>query len=157
MLLPNFVNETSGVPDGSGLFQQDNALCQSAKTVQEWFVEHDEEFKVLSRSQSDWTSMGCTGPTNLIHGGPTSLFAHSEVLQSPCLDVSELFWQHEWDLHDIRQVVSMLWLISELEYRMMCLALLLLCAYRLYSTGNKKQGQKRHSFKRRWKNNSVPL
>ena len=34
-------------PDGSGLFQQDNAPCHSAKIVQEWFEEHDKEFKVL--------------------------------------------------------------------------------------------------------------
>ncbi len=35
------------LPDGSGLFQQDNAPCHTAETVQEWFDEH-EEFKVLT-------------------------------------------------------------------------------------------------------------
>ena len=35
-------------PDGSGLFQQDNAPCHTAKIVQEWFEEHDKEFKVLT-------------------------------------------------------------------------------------------------------------
>ena len=34
-------------PDGSGLFQQDNAPCHTTKIVQEWFEEHDKEFKVL--------------------------------------------------------------------------------------------------------------
>uniref|UniRef100_A0A8P4K6M0 Transposable element Tc1 transposase n=1 Tax=Dicentrarchus labrax TaxID=13489 RepID=A0A8P4K6M0_DICLA len=35
-------------PDGSGLFQQDNVPCHKAKMVQEWFVEHNNEFKVLT-------------------------------------------------------------------------------------------------------------
>jgi len=35
-------------PGGSGLFQQGNAPCHTAHVVQEWFEEHDEEFKVLS-------------------------------------------------------------------------------------------------------------
>ncbi|MCI4375917.1 hypothetical protein PGIGA_G00114930 [Pangasianodon gigas] len=35
-------------PNGSGLFQQDNAPCHTAKIVQEWFEEHDKEFKVLT-------------------------------------------------------------------------------------------------------------
>ncbi len=34
-------------PDGSGLFQQDNAPCHTAEIVQEWFDEHDKEVKVL--------------------------------------------------------------------------------------------------------------
>ncbi|MCJ8744457.1 hypothetical protein PDJAM_G00118960 [Pangasius djambal] len=32
--------------NGSGLFQQDNAPCHTAKNVQERFEEHDKEFKV---------------------------------------------------------------------------------------------------------------
>ncbi|MCI4388573.1 hypothetical protein PGIGA_G00087550 [Pangasianodon gigas] len=35
-------------PNGSGLFQQDNAPCHSAKIVQAWFEEHDKEFRVLT-------------------------------------------------------------------------------------------------------------
>ncbi|KAK3518727.1 hypothetical protein QTP70_009665 [Hemibagrus guttatus] len=35
-------------PDGSGFFQQDNAPCHTAKMVQEWFEDHDKEFKVLT-------------------------------------------------------------------------------------------------------------
>lgn len=35
-------------PDGTGLFQQDNAPCHKAKMVQEWFEEHNNEFKVLT-------------------------------------------------------------------------------------------------------------
>ncbi|KAG5841041.1 hypothetical protein ANANG_G00195380 [Anguilla anguilla] len=34
-------------PGGSGLFQQGNAPCHTAKIVQEWFEEHDKEFMVL--------------------------------------------------------------------------------------------------------------
>lgn len=35
-------------PDGSGFFQQDDVSCHKAKTVQEWFEEHNNEFKVLT-------------------------------------------------------------------------------------------------------------
>ncbi|KAF7659717.1 hypothetical protein LDENG_00294150 [Lucifuga dentata] len=35
-------------PDGSGLFQQDNTPCHTAEIVQEWFEEHDTEFKMLT-------------------------------------------------------------------------------------------------------------
>ena len=34
-------------PDGSGLFQQDNAPCHTAHIVREWFEEHYEVFMVL--------------------------------------------------------------------------------------------------------------
>ena len=34
-------------PDRSGLFQQDNVPCHTSKILQEWFEEHDDEFKVL--------------------------------------------------------------------------------------------------------------
>ena len=34
-------------PDGSGLFQQDNAPCHTTHIVQEWFEEHDAVFTVL--------------------------------------------------------------------------------------------------------------
>ncbi|XP_036448109.1 hemicentin-2-like [Colossoma macropomum] len=35
-------------PYDSGLFQQDNVHYHTAHIIQEWFVKHDEEFKVLS-------------------------------------------------------------------------------------------------------------
>ncbi|KAE8297395.1 Transposable element Tcb1 transposase Transposable element Barney transposase [Larimichthys crocea] len=35
-------------PDGSGLFQQENAPYHKAKVVQEWFEEHNNEFEVLT-------------------------------------------------------------------------------------------------------------
>uniref|UniRef100_A0A8P4G4M8 Transposable element Tcb1 transposase n=1 Tax=Dicentrarchus labrax TaxID=13489 RepID=A0A8P4G4M8_DICLA len=34
--------------DGSGLFQQDNAPCHKAEMVQEWFEEHNNDFRVLT-------------------------------------------------------------------------------------------------------------
>ena len=33
-------------PDGSGLFQQDNAPCHKTKMLQEWFEEHNNQFKL---------------------------------------------------------------------------------------------------------------
>lgn len=65
------------LPDGSGLLQQDNTPCHTAKIVQGCFEEHDREFKVLTwptnslNLNRDWTSIGWPGPTNAIHGGPT--------------------------------------------------------------------------------------
>ncbi|MCI4388645.1 hypothetical protein PGIGA_G00088540 [Pangasianodon gigas] len=35
-------------PNGSDLFQQDNAPCHTVKIVQEWFKEHDKKFKVMT-------------------------------------------------------------------------------------------------------------
>ena len=34
-------------PNGSGLFQQDEAPCHTTHILKEWSVEHDEEFAVL--------------------------------------------------------------------------------------------------------------
>ncbi|KAJ8254683.1 hypothetical protein GJAV_G00196010 [Gymnothorax javanicus] len=34
-------------PDGDGFFQQDGGPCCTAQSVQEWFEEHDAEFKLL--------------------------------------------------------------------------------------------------------------
>ncbi|GBL77197.1 Transposable element Tc1 transposase [Araneus ventricosus] len=35
-------------PTGSGIFQQDNAPCQKARIVLEWFEEHTDEFHLMS-------------------------------------------------------------------------------------------------------------
>lgn len=35
-------------PDGSGYFQQDSTTCCTSDSVQEWFEEHDDEFKELT-------------------------------------------------------------------------------------------------------------
>ncbi|MCJ8732198.1 hypothetical protein PDJAM_G00208470 [Pangasius djambal] len=40
-------------PNGSGLFQQDNATCHTAKLDQEWFEEYGKEFKVLTPNSPD--------------------------------------------------------------------------------------------------------
>ncbi len=37
-------------PDGSSVFQQNNAPCHMAEIVQKWFEEHDKEFKLLTRT-----------------------------------------------------------------------------------------------------------
>ena len=37
---------------------------------------------------------------------------HRTLLAESHHNASELFWQHEGDLHDTMQVISMLWLIS---------------------------------------------
>ena len=39
--------QTPGFPVGIGPFQQDFVPCHTTRVVQEWFEEHDEEFKVL--------------------------------------------------------------------------------------------------------------
>lgn len=44
--------------------------------------------------------------------GEDCLRPHSELLWSPYLNTSKLFWQHEVDLHNIAQVVLMSWLLS---------------------------------------------
>ncbi|KAK3509169.1 hypothetical protein QTP70_020280 [Hemibagrus guttatus] len=51
-------------PDGCGLFQQDNAPCHKAKTVQEWFDEHNNLASKFPRFQSNRASVGCAGQTS---------------------------------------------------------------------------------------------
>ncbi len=34
-------------PSSDGYFQQDNALCQKAQIISDWFLEHDKEFILL--------------------------------------------------------------------------------------------------------------
>lgn len=75
-------------------------------------------------SQSDWASAGC--PTSQIHQGPSSQptgpkgsstwsqTAHNILrgLGMWWLDRTEQLWWQEGDLHNIRKVVLMLWLVS---------------------------------------------
>lgn len=46
------------VPNGSMPLQQDNALCHTAKTAQEW---PEESYKKLMASTWPLASMGCAG------------------------------------------------------------------------------------------------
>ncbi len=73
------------------------------------------------RSQYDWVSMGCAGPTNLIQGGPPCklqdlkdllLMSWCQIQQDRFRGLMELFWQHMGGLHDISQVVLLLWMFS---------------------------------------------
>ncbi len=65
------------------VFLEDSALFQQSgpATLQKLFrnEEHDNEFKVLlwapNSPESDWASIGCAGPTHLIHRGPISQLA----------------------------------------------------------------------------------
>lgn len=62
--------------DGSG-FQQDNEPCHTVGIVQEWFEEHDQEFKVLpwplnSPDLNVNKHVRCAGKISLICGDPTS-------------------------------------------------------------------------------------
>lgn len=67
------------LPDGSGLFQQDNAPCHKAGMVQEWFEEHNSEFEMLTPNYPDINPVGYAGQTSLIHGGPTSQLRQLKV------------------------------------------------------------------------------
>ncbi|KAG7329195.1 hypothetical protein KOW79_007369 [Hemibagrus wyckioides] len=61
-------------PNDSGFFQQNIAAYHTAKIVQEWFEEHDNEFSVSLASnfpRSPIQSVGCPRQTHLIHGGST--------------------------------------------------------------------------------------
>lgn len=61
----------------SGLFQQDNASCHAVNMLQQWFEEHNQEFKVVTwpRNSPDLNpiiSVGRARQTCLIHGDPMS-------------------------------------------------------------------------------------
>lgn len=45
---PNTLLLATAFSAGHGFFQQDNTSWHTTKTVQKWFEEHNEEFKVLS-------------------------------------------------------------------------------------------------------------
>ncbi|XP_060795918.1 pleckstrin homology domain-containing family S member 1-like isoform X2 [Neoarius graeffei] len=114
------------------LFPQTNRIMHPAKLVQEWSEGHDKEFKALTwsskflGSQPHRASLDCAGQTSPIHGGPTTQLTGlngsvtnvlvpdtTEHLQRSCgVNRSELFWQHKGDLHNIKQLVLMLWLID---------------------------------------------
>ncbi len=62
-------------PDGSGLIQHDNAPCYTAKTEQNGLrimMNNSRCCLGLQIPQTDWATMGCAGPTNLIDRDPTS-------------------------------------------------------------------------------------
>ena len=121
-------------PDGSGLFQQDNAPCRTAHIVREWFEEHDEMFTVLlwppnfpdiNLIEHLWDLLDrqvrstAAPPRNfqdlkelLLMFDARYRRTPSGVLSSPCLSRSALFWRHTEDQHHIRQVVIMFRLIS---------------------------------------------
>jgi len=92
-------------PDGSGLFQQDNAPCHTAHIVQEWFEEYDEEFKVLPWDPNSQNLNPIEHlwdvPASLIGGGsnsqPTWLEGSAEYrlgARYHSLGGSVLFWQY---------------------------------------------------------------
>lgn len=43
--------------DGSGHYQQDNALCDTVKNVQKQFEEHDRDFELSCRLTSTWPDL----------------------------------------------------------------------------------------------------
>ena len=121
------------LPDGCGLFQQDNAQCHKSKMVQEWFGEHNNKLEVFSRSQSNQASVGRAGQTNAIHEGPTSQLtalkgsaanilmpdttAHLRGSSGIHASIGHgLFWQQKGNQHNIRQVVMMLCLMMRWEW-----------------------------------------
>ena len=118
------------LPDGSGL----NMPCHTAQVVQEWFEEHEEEFKLLPLPPVSpdlylikhlWDVLeqqlqSTAAPAHNIQDiqicckrpGARSHRAPLEVLYSPCLGESELFRQYMEDQEHIRQVVITLWAID---------------------------------------------
>ncbi len=61
-------------PSSDGYFQQDNAPCQKAQIISDWFLEHDKLFhftqraSTVTRSQSIKAPLGCGGTEDLNHG-----------------------------------------------------------------------------------------
>ncbi|KAF7642467.1 hypothetical protein LDENG_00257450, partial [Lucifuga dentata] len=120
-------------PDGTGPFQQDNAPCHAVNIVQEWFEEHDKELQVLTWPPNSpdfnpiqhlWDvlekqvrSMEAL-PRNFQDLKDLLLTSWCQIPQEP----SEVCGVHastfravlvaRGDLHDIRKLVLMLWLIS---------------------------------------------
>lgn len=97
-------------PDGSSLFQQNNAACYTANIVQQWLEEHERVQGVDMASkfpgaQSNRESVGRAGQISPIHEGPTWKLTGLEgsaanvwvpdsvgCIQSPCLNGYELLW-----------------------------------------------------------------
>ncbi len=102
-------------------FQQDNS-----RIGQEWFEVHDKKFNLLPwpPNSSDlhltehlWDVLDQqiksmeASPLNLQDLKDLLLMSWCQISQN-ILDASELFWEYKGDIHDIRQVVLMLWLIN---------------------------------------------
>lgn len=120
------------LPEGSSLPQQDNASSHTAKTTQEWLKEHDKvpqginpgiktpqipiwlRFCRMCRNKPNPRPYSTTRRAQKIHcqhpGGPHHR-TPTEV-SFPFPDGSELFRWQRGALHNIRQVVSMFWLVG---------------------------------------------
>ncbi len=61
---------TTVYPSSDGYFQQDNAPRHKAQIISDWFLEHDNEFTLLTvtRSQSNRAPLGCGGTGDSHHG-----------------------------------------------------------------------------------------
>ena len=79
---------TATVFPGSGLFQQDRVPWLTAKMVQEWFKEHDKEFRVLTWPANSPDLNPNKHLWGMIHGGPLHNLQDFEdlLLMSCCPD-----------------------------------------------------------------------
>ncbi len=57
---------TTVYPSSDGYFQQDNAPCQKAQIISDWFLEHENEFTLLKMAFE--SPLGCGGTGDSHHG-----------------------------------------------------------------------------------------